>query len=126
MVEIALAARKSVLKTAKECSELVYATYCISDAFTFTGKLGQAFIHIATYGSHVNLGFNYGTSLPDPENLLVGTGKSIRHIRLDSKSQLKTKPVKNLIAAAIKQGIEMAENKGGVEPAVFKVIDSRK
>lgn len=83
VVSTAIAARKAVLKLAGECSELIYETYCISNAFTFTGKQGQGFIHIATYAKHVNLGFDYGTKLEDPEGLLQGTGKLIRHIRLN-------------------------------------------
>lgn len=38
VVSIALAARNAVLKSAGECSEIIYETYCISNAFTFTGK----------------------------------------------------------------------------------------
>src|SRR5690349_18216689 len=31
---------------------------------------------------HVTFGFHYGTSLKDPEVLLEGTGKNIRHVKL--------------------------------------------
>ena len=78
VVKIALAARKAVLKSAGKCSELIYETYCVSNAFTFTGKQGQGFIHIATYAGHVNLGFDRGTELDDPDAKLTGTGKLIR------------------------------------------------
>jgi hypothetical protein len=117
VVEIALAARKSVLKAATGCSEFVGETYCVLNLFSFTGKHGQAFIHIATYSNHVNLGFSHGTQLDDPEGLLEGTGKLIRHIRLNSKSQLRSKSVKDLIANAVVHAREMAEAKGGIQPA---------
>ena len=117
VVEIALAARKSVLKAAAGCSEFVGETYCVLNLFSFTGKHGQAFIHIATYSKHVNLGFNHGARLDDPEGLLEGTGKVIRHIRINSKSQLRSKPVKDLIAIAVVHAREMAEAKGGIQPA---------
>ncbi len=55
VIKVALAARKAVLKAAGKCSEIIYETYCVSNAFTFTGKQGQGFIHIATYAEHVNL-----------------------------------------------------------------------
>jgi len=48
--------------------------------FSFTGKQGLGFIHIATYANHVNIGFDRGTELEDPDELLRGTGKLIRHI----------------------------------------------
>jgi hypothetical protein len=117
IVEIALAARKSVLKAAAGCSEFVGETYCVLNLFSFTGKPGPAFIHIATYSKHVNLGFNHGAILEDPKGLLAGTGKMIRHVRLDSKSQLRSKPVKDLIAAAVVHARETAEAKGGIQPA---------
>ncbi len=113
VVSTAIAARKAVLKLAGECSELIYETYCISNAFTFTGKQGQGFIHIATYAKHVNLGFDHGTKLEDPEGLLQGTGKLIRHIRLNGVSDMKRESVARLIRGAVQQGLAMAELKGG-------------
>ena len=130
VTEISLATRDAVLQAANKgntcVSELLYVTYCVSLAFSFTGKLGQGFIHIATNANHVNLGFNRGVELKDPDGLLNGTGKLIRHIRVNSKSELKTKPIKKLITLAVKQGKELAEAKGGIQPAVFITKDSRK
>lgn len=123
VVDVALATRSAVHKAAKkaaqECCEMIYSGYCVSDAFSFTGKLGQGFIHIATYANHVNLGFNHGVDLPDPKNVLQGTGKAIRHVRVNAIADLKTKPVKDLINAAVAQGLEMAEEKGGIREAEF-------
>ncbi len=117
VVRAALAARKAVLKSAGECSELIYETYCISNAFSFTGKQGQGFIHIATYAKHVNIGFDRGTELQDPDGLLAGTGKKIRHIRLSHASDVKRDSIIRLIDAAVEQGRDMAEKKGGIVPA---------
>ncbi len=116
IVRIALAARKAVLRSAGKCSELIYETYCISNAFTFTGKQGQGFVHIATYAQHVNLGFDRGTELEDPDGLLQGTGKLTRHIRLNQVADLKQASVANLIEGAVLQGLAMAEKKGGRIP----------
>lgn len=33
-------------------------------------------------------GFNYGAELPDPENLLAGTGKLYRHCKIKSVQDL--------------------------------------
>lgn len=127
VVEIALAARKAVLKTAGKCSELIYETYCISNAFTFTGKQGQGFIHIATYAGHVNLGFDRGTELDDPDEKLNGTGKLIRHVRLNSIADVRDKSVIQLIAQAVAQGRAMAEVKGGeLDEAIVVVKRSKK
>ena len=126
VVKIALAARKAVLRTAGKCSELIYETYCISNAFTFTGKQGQGFIHIATYAGHVNLGFDRGTELDDPEEKLKGTGKLIRHIRLNSIADVRDDSVIQLIAQAVSQGRTMAEEKGELDEAIVVVKRSKK
>lgn len=126
VVKIALAARKAVLKTAGKCSELIYETYCVSNAFTFTGKQGQGFIHIATYAGHVNLGFDRGTELDDPEEKLKGTGKLIRHIRLNSIADVRDDSVIQLIAQAVSQGRTMAEEKGELDEAIVVVKRSKK
>lgn len=110
VVEIALAAQAAVLKFVPNCKQLIYNSYAVSNVFTFSGKLGQAFIHIATYENHVNLGFNRGTLLDDPSKMLNGTGKLIRHIRLESKDTIKKKEVTKLIQLAIEQGRELVEN----------------
>lgn len=126
VVKIALAARKAVLKAAGKCSELIYETYCISNAFTFTGKQGQGFIHIATYAGHVNLGFDRGTELDDPDGKLHGTGKLIRHIRLNSIADIRDESVIQLIAQAVAQGREMAEQKGVLDEAIVVVKRGKK
>lgn len=119
VVDIALATRAAVKKLAGEsCSELVYATYAISSVHTFSGKLGQAFIHVASYAKHVNLGFNRGVELDDPDSMLKGTGKLIRHVRINSLADLKKKPVKGLIRAAVKQGKALAKGRMLDEPIV--------
>jgi hypothetical protein len=50
--------------------------------------------------NHVTLGFHYGTSLKDPESLLEGTGKNIRHVKLRAVEDLQQKGLKNLLLAA--------------------------
>jgi hypothetical protein len=50
--------------------------------------------------NHVTFGFLRGTSLPDPEKLLEGTGKNLRHVKLRTVEDLQRPGVKNLIVAA--------------------------
>lgn len=119
--ELALALRQAIADFSPNSSELLYQTYAVSSVFTYSHKLGQAFIHIATYAEHVNLGFNRGADLEDPDKLLKGTGKLIRHLRIDSVGMVKKESVKQLILAAIKLGHEMAENAGGVKEQSFMV-----
>jgi len=50
--------------------------------------------------NHVTFGFHYGTSLEDPERLLVGTGKNLRHVKLRDAAALEQKDLPNLVRAA--------------------------
>lgn len=99
--ELALIARKAVLARAPGCWELLYQTYAVSTAFSLTDELKHAFCHVAVYKKHVNLGFNRGTELHDPERLLQGTGKLIRHVRLGEGVALDDQAMIQLIDAAI-------------------------
>ncbi len=54
-------------------------------------------IYIGTYANHINLGFYHGASLDDPNHLLVGTGKQMRHIKIDSFEDAKKPAVADLL-----------------------------
>jgi len=51
---------------------------------------------------HVTFAFLRGAALPDPEKLLEGTGKGVRHVKLRSVADVKRPGVKKLIAEAMK------------------------
>ena len=112
-------------KAAPEATEHIFETYVIGSLFTFTGKAGGAFCHPVAYQNHVNLGFNRGAELDDPEGLLEGTGKLIRHIRIEKPATLRKRGVQKLIRQAIAQGIAMAEMRDGVVPRRVTGPDSR-
>jgi hypothetical protein len=49
--------------------------------------LGDApFGYVNVFTSHVNVGFFNGSELPDPARLLQGTGKFMRHVKLQAGS----------------------------------------
>jgi Domain of unknown function (DU1801) len=107
--KLALAARKMILQEAPQASEFVYEVYTIADHFSFTGRPSDAFVFTTTHAKWVNLGFNFGTVLPDPMGLLLGDGKLIRHIRVAKLADLSAPGVQELIQAAV----EMAEQPEG-------------
>src|SRR5215470_8055645 len=99
------AARRTVLAAAPQATELVYDAYnAVTAVYTFTDRLKEAFCHVAAYPGHVNLGFNRGAALADPEQLLVGTGASIRHVRISTTRDLQQPGVQRLVRAAVEQG----------------------
>jgi len=111
------AACAAVRKAAPDASEHIFETYVVGSVFTFTGKLSGAFCHPVAYANHVNLGFNRGAEMHDPHGLLGGTGKLIRHIRIDDPAQLKTPEVREMIDQAVAMGWALAQRLG-VAPRV--------
>jgi len=101
--QLALAARKLILEEAPEASEFVYEVYTIADHFTFTERPSDAFVFTTTHANWVNVGFNVGSMLPDPDGLLHGEGKWIRHIRIAHATDLDAPGVRELLTAAIAQ-----------------------
>ncbi|HVH16809.1 MAG TPA: hypothetical protein VNF72_00790 [Myxococcota bacterium] len=55
----------------------------------------------------MNLGFNRGAELPDPDGVLVGTGARIRHVRIEKAGDLAAPAVRALLRAAVAQGREL-------------------
>ena len=101
---LTLALRDVVLEEAPEAIESISKGYALAIGYSFTGKpLKDGFCHIVTYSTHVNLGFNRGALLPDPKRILVGKGKSIRHITIRNEGELERQFVRRYIQAAIDQ-----------------------
>jgi hypothetical protein len=104
ITEVAMAVRRLVLSEAKGAVELIYDAYnAVATAYSFTGRLGDACIHIAVYARWVNLGFNYGAQLPDPGKRLQGTGKRVRHVRITTAGDLQDPVVRALVKAALQR-----------------------
>ena len=122
---IALAARKLILEEAPEASEFVYEVYTIADHFTFTERPGDAFVFTTTHANWVNLGFNFGALLPDPDGLLRGEGKWIRHVRIARAADLDAPGVRQLVRAAIAQA-ERPEGKAGKPGTFVRLAQSNK
>lgn len=66
-------------------------------------KMTEHFCYIAPYGEHVNLGFNYGLVLPDPDHLLEGSGKKFRHVKIQDLKDIEQSALKKLLLAAIEE-----------------------
>jgi hypothetical protein len=58
---------------------------------------------ITLHKAHINLMFARGTELPDPEGLLVGTGKRARHITIRQEADLEHPGIRTLLVAALQQ-----------------------
>jgi hypothetical protein len=93
--------REYILELYPDCNELIYHTHALTAVFSISDKLSDAFCMLPIYTNHLNLGFNKGTLLKDPNKLLTGTGNLIRHIDAKKTSDYRNPKVEALIQEAI-------------------------
>ena len=106
--DLALALRELVLEEAPDASESVYQVYTVAIWFGFSGKMKDMFCYIATSANHVNLGFPRGTSLADPNRVLEGEGKTMRHIKFASLGDVE----RPFVRRYIREAMELAATAG--------------
>ncbi|MEM7080038.1 MAG: DUF1801 domain-containing protein [Pseudomonadota bacterium] len=58
------------------------------------------FAHVAAYKAHANIAFYLGAYLPDPNGLLEGSGKRMRHVKVKPGIPADTEAITTLIHAA--------------------------
>ena len=68
-----------------------HPTACVGDA---------AFAYVNAFTAHVNVGFFRGAEIADPEGLLEGTGKFMRHVKLRPERDVDATALIKLIEAA--------------------------
>ena len=64
------------------------------------GKMTAGYAYARAFRAHVNLGFFQGVSLPDPEGMLEGSGKALRHVKLHTPEEALAPAVRALMIAA--------------------------
>lgn len=101
---IAIAARKVVLDELGRCYETIFQVYrnnVTSVLYGTTEKVMKDNIClVVVYRDHVNLMFPRGVDLDDPQRLLEGSGKAMRHVKLLSESDVAKPGVRQLLAQA--------------------------
>jgi hypothetical protein len=81
--------------------EVVWPAQHIASYGVGPKKMSEHYAYIGVQGSHVNLGFYHGASLSDPDGLLEGTGKKLRHIKIRSVADASRAGVTELLLQAI-------------------------
>jgi hypothetical protein len=96
--------RSALRKLLPAAIEQVYDNYnFLAIGFCTTERTSDCVVSLACSAKGVSLSFYWGATLPDPDGLLLGSGKQNRFIRLDTVSALKTPGVLRLIDAAVAQ-----------------------
>ncbi len=70
-------------------------------AFCYGQKYTELICVIIPSKKGLKLGFNKGNELPDPDNLLEGTGKISRYVVICDEALINSKPLKHLIQNAL-------------------------
>lgn len=70
-----------------------HPTACVGDA---------AFAYVNAFSAHVNVGFFRGAEIADPKDLLVGTGRFMRHVKLSPDREVDSVALTALIQTAYK------------------------
>jgi hypothetical protein len=98
---ICVSLRRTIAALHRGRSEIVWPRQRIASFGVGPRKMSDHYAYIAVYPSHVNLGFYHGAALTDRANMLEGTGKRLRHIKMQDVSNTRTSAVRALLRQAI-------------------------
>ena len=111
--KLALDLRLIVIEELAPCYENIYDAYsAVAIGYGSSERMSDGVCHIAVYTRGVNLGFSEGTSLPDPDGELEGTGKHIRHLGLKAKEDLQRPAIRIFLKRALALAREDARKLG--------------
>lgn len=109
--KIAWKARELVFSVMPEIAETVYPQMKVIRYGLEGSKMSGLVCAIMPAAKWVSLGFMHGTSLPDPDDLLEGSGKGLRHVKLRSVEEVDNPAVRKLLEAEHTYKIETTSSK---------------
>ncbi len=98
--ELALDARNLIIKVLAPSNESVLDVYVLAINFGFSERMKDQVVYIGVYEKYINLGFHFGARLEDPERVLEGSGKQMRHIKIKSQADLGTPVIRDYLRRA--------------------------
>lgn len=102
IAELARAARALIYEVYPATVEVVWERQGNCGFGIGPKKQTEHFAWVMPHTSHVNLGFNQGVELPDPEGLLEGTGDKFRHVKVRSLAELQRPALRALLEKAVR------------------------
>jgi hypothetical protein len=100
MADLARRTRALILDVLPEAFEVVWPRQRTVGYGTGPKKMSEHFSWLAVAKAHVTLGFFYGAELLDPDGLLEGTGKRLRHVKLRTGAELEWPALRALLRRA--------------------------
>jgi len=97
-------ARATLRKRFPTAVELVYDNYnFLVIGYCATERSSDCIVSLAANAKGISLSFYYGATLPDPHEILQGSGNQNRFVRLESVATLHSPEVEALLRAATAQ-----------------------
>ncbi len=97
---LAIAARELLAEVMPGITEVPWARQKIAGYGVGPKKMSEHFCYLAPFKKHLNFGFMYGAHLPDPENLLEGSGADLRHVKIRKLADLEQPALRQLVEEA--------------------------
>jgi hypothetical protein len=106
-------ARQLLRNRCPTANELVYDNYnFFVIGYSTTERPSDCMFSLAANARGVGLAFYYGSTLPDPHKILLGSGNQNRFIRLETTATLSRPEVLDLMRAAVAQADPPLPGKG--------------
>ena len=109
--KLARLSRDLIFAVLPETVEVVWEKQKTVGYGTGAKKMSEQFSWLAPASKHVTFGFYYGAELPDPEGLLEGTGKLLRHVKIKSEQDLAKPALRELLERAIRHRVPPPKTK---------------
>jgi uncharacterized protein DUF1801 len=125
--ELTIALRQLVLEELAPCCEYIVEVYIVSILYGPSHRMKDGICYIGVIKDHVNLGFIRGSRLADPQRILEGTGKQMRHIKIRNMSDLERPSIRAYLQEACEHaGFEVATDKEKTVTTALKRKSSTK
>jgi len=116
------AARRALQTRYPTANEIAYDNYnFFVIGYGATERPSDCFLSLTAAASGVGLCFVYGASLPDPDGILLGSGRQTRFIRLASVAVLDRPEVASLLRVAAEQARAVLPAEGHGRPIIRAV-----
>jgi hypothetical protein len=102
--ELALDARELVLAVLAPSHESILDVYALAMNYGFSERMKDQALYIGVYSKHINFGFYRGAQMDDPQGILEGRGRQLRHIKIKSQADLGTPLIRDYILRAAPDG----------------------
>ena len=97
---LALALRGIVLEAAPDAVEQLFRNHASALWYGRGPKMADMVLYIAMASAHVNLGFCRGAAMADPDGVMEGAGRRMRHIKFRSERDLERPFLRRYVRAS--------------------------